>query len=86
MGQLVRNSFSQKGKYSVAIKREAGIDTRGSYYMNGNTAKKIEVQAENTALKNEQYADPKKWHKQDTTWALSLFGTAIGAGGALFTD
>ena len=26
--------------------------------MNGNTAKKIEVQAENTAL-NEQYADPK---------------------------
>ena len=48
--------------------------------MNGNTAKKIEVQAENNALKNEQYADPKKWHKQDTTWALSLFGTAIGAG------
>ncbi|MEC2256020.1 septum formation initiator, partial [Bacillus cereus] len=48
--------------------------------MNGNTAKKIEVQAENTARKNEQYADPKKWHKQDTTWALSLFGTAIGAG------
>ena len=48
--------------------------------MNGNTAKKIEVQAENTALNNEQYADPKKWHKQDTTWALSLFGTAIGAG------
>ncbi len=28
--------------------------------MNGNTAKKIEVQAENTARKNEQYADPKK--------------------------
>lgn len=66
-------------------KRDAGIDTRGSYYMNGNTAKKIEVQAENTALNNEQYADPKKWHKQDTTWALSLFGTAIGAG-CSFTD
>ncbi len=54
--------------------------------MNGNTAKKIEVQAENTARKNEQYADPKKWHKQDTTWALSLFGTAIGAGVLFFTD
>ncbi|PFM55113.1 septum formation initiator, partial [Bacillus cereus] len=48
--------------------------------MNGNTAKKIEFQAENTAVKNEKYLDPKKWHKQDTTWALSLFGTAIGAG------
>ncbi|MCY9527264.1 septum formation initiator, partial [Paenibacillus larvae] len=34
----------------------------------------------NTAVKNENYLDPKKWHKQDTTWALSLFGTAIGAG------
>ncbi|WP_043891399.1 aromatic amino acid transport family protein [Paenibacillus sp. Aloe-11] len=48
--------------------------------MNGNTAKKIEFQAENTAVKNEKYPEPKKWHKQDTTWALSLFGTAIGAG------
>ncbi|MDR4302054.1 septum formation initiator [Bacillus mycoides] len=48
--------------------------------MNGNTAKKIEFQAENNAVKNENYLDPKKWHKQDTTWALSLFGTAIGAG------
>ncbi|MGE7630748.1 septum formation initiator, partial [Bacillus paramycoides] len=48
--------------------------------MNGNTAKNIEFQAENAAVKNEQYLDPKKWHKQDTTWALSLFGTAIGAG------
>ncbi|MGG2067362.1 amino acid permease [Bacillus sp. S14(2024)] len=48
--------------------------------MNGNTAKNIEFQAENTAVKNEKYPDPKKWHKQDTTWALSLFGTAIGAG------
>ncbi|MFI8707832.1 septum formation initiator, partial [Bacillus sp. NPDC077411] len=48
--------------------------------MNGNTAKTIEFQAENTAVKNEKYPDPKKWHKQDTTWALSLFGTAIGAG------
>jgi len=41
--------------------------------MNVNTA-------ENTAEKNKKYPDPKKWHKQDTTWALSLFGTAIGAG------
>lgn len=40
--------------------------------MNGNTAKTIEFQAENTAVKNEKYPDPKKWHKQDTTWALSL--------------
>lgn len=48
--------------------------------MNGNTAKKLGFQAENTAVKNENYLDPKKWHKQDTTWALSLFGTAIGAG------
>ncbi|HDR7589138.1 septum formation initiator [Bacillus mycoides] len=48
--------------------------------MNGNTAKNIEFQADNTAVKNEKYPDPKKWHKQDTTWALSLFGTAIGAG------
>ncbi|WP_068497889.1 aromatic amino acid transport family protein [Paenibacillus kribbensis] len=48
--------------------------------MNGNAAKKIEFQAENTAVKNEKYPEPKKWNKQDTTWALSLFGTAIGAG------
>ncbi|WP_179031024.1 amino acid permease [Paenibacillus kribbensis] len=48
--------------------------------MNGNTAKKIEFQAEDTAVENEKYPEPKKWHKQDTTWALSLFGTAIGAG------
>ncbi|HDR8054808.1 TPA: septum formation initiator, partial [Bacillus cereus] len=48
--------------------------------MDGNTAKNIEFQADNTAVKNEKYLDPKKWHKQDTTWALSLFGTAIGAG------
>ncbi|MFJ8259808.1 aromatic amino acid transport family protein [Peribacillus asahii] len=48
--------------------------------MHGNTAKKIELQAESTAVINEKYLDPKKWHKQDTTWALSLFGTAIGAG------
>ncbi|MDQ0492491.1 aromatic amino acid transport family protein [Paenibacillus brasilensis] len=48
--------------------------------MNGNTAKKVEFQPENTAVKNGKYPDPKKWHKQDTTWALSLFGTAIGAG------
>ncbi|MEC0181234.1 aromatic amino acid transport family protein [Paenibacillus peoriae] len=48
--------------------------------MNGNAAKKIEFQAENTAVRNEKYPEPKKWNKQDTTWALSLFGTAIGAG------
>ncbi|MGW9530169.1 aromatic amino acid transport family protein [Paenibacillus terrae] len=48
--------------------------------MNGSTAKKIEFQAENTPVKNEKFPEPKKWHKQDTTWALSLFGTAIGAG------
>ncbi|WP_417896723.1 aromatic amino acid transport family protein, partial [Bacillus toyonensis] len=49
--------------------------------MNGNTAKNIEFQADNTvAVKNDKYPDPKKWNKQDTTWALSLFGTAIGAG------
>ncbi|WP_144514750.1 aromatic amino acid transport family protein [Bacillus thuringiensis] len=48
--------------------------------MNGNTAKNIEFQADTTAVTNEKYLDPKKWHKQDTTWALSLFGTAIGAG------
>lgn len=48
--------------------------------MIGNTAKKVEFQPENTAVKNGKYPDPKKWHKQDTTWALSLFGTAIGAG------
>ena len=53
--------------------------------MNGNTAKKIEVQAENTALNNEQYADPKKWHKQDTTWALSLFELQLEQG-CSFTD
>ncbi|MFE7083449.1 aromatic amino acid transport family protein [Priestia megaterium] len=41
--------------------------------MEGNAAKEISV-------KNEEFLDPKKWYKQDTTWALSLFGTAIGAG------
>ncbi|NMM64434.1 septum formation initiator [Clostridium sp. P21] len=35
---------------------------------------------ENASEKKEKLLDPKKWHKQDTTWALSLFGTAIGAG------
>ncbi|TCZ77080.1 septum formation initiator [Paenibacillus albiflavus] len=48
--------------------------------MSGNAVKKLEFTAENTAGTNEKYPDPKKWHKQDTTWALSLFGTAIGAG------
>jgi len=47
--------------------------------MSGNTARKLEYY-EDPSLKNENYPDPKKWHKQDTTWALSLFGTAIGAG------
>ena len=36
--------------FQNGVQRDAGIDTRG-YYMNGNTAKKIEVQAENTARK-----------------------------------
>lgn len=48
--------------------------------MNGNTAEKLEFAAEDTTGKIEKYPDPKKWHKQDTTWALGLFGTAIGAG------
>lgn len=42
--------------------------------MYGNAAEKIVVENEKLL------PDPKKWHKQDTTWALSLFGTAIGAG------
>lgn len=48
--------------------------------MNVNTAERLKFIAENTAETNEKYLDPKKWNKQDTTWALSLFGTAIGAG------
>ncbi|WP_043931107.1 aromatic amino acid transport family protein [Bacillus sp. EB01] len=47
--------------------------------MYGNTARKLDYQPESTEVEK-QYPDPKKWHKQDTTWALSLFGTAIGAG------
>lgn len=50
MGQLVRNSFSEKGIF-VRCKERCRNRYKGSYYMNGNTAKKIEVQAENTALK-----------------------------------
>jgi serine transporter len=46
--------------------------------MYGNTARKLDYQVEQPEEK--KYPDPKKWHKQDTTWALSLFGTAIGAG------
>lgn len=49
-GQLVRNSFSGKGIF-VRCKERCRNRYKGSYYMNGNTAKKIEVQAENTALK-----------------------------------
>lgn len=45
--------------------------------MQGNTAEKIFVEP---VAPEQKYPDPKKWHKQDTTWALSLFGTAIGAG------
>ena len=48
--------------------------------MHGNTAKKLELPIEDTSVKHERLPDPNKWHKQDTTWALSLFGTAIGAG------
>lgn len=29
---------------------------------------------------SKEYKNPNKWHNQDTTWAMSLFGTAIGAG------
>jgi serine transporter len=47
-------------------------------YMYGNAARNIEVEEE--YLPEPNLPDPKKWHKQDTTWALSLFGTAIGAG------
>lgn len=53
--------------------------------MNGNTAKNIEFQADNTAVKNEKYLDPKKWHKQDTTWALSLLEQQLEQGYS-FTD
>ncbi|MGE8020633.1 aromatic amino acid transport family protein [Peribacillus frigoritolerans] len=42
-----------------------------------NTAENV---SENITVKKEKLPDHKKWHKQDTTWALSLFGTAIGAG------
>lgn len=47
--------------------------------MYGNAAENIAVE-ENIPVKDKKLPDPKKWHKQDTTWALSLFGTAIGAG------
>ncbi|WP_148629802.1 amino acid permease [Bacillus sp. E214] len=48
--------------------------------MHGNTAKKLELPVEDHSVIQENFPDAKKWHKQDTTWALSLFGTAIGAG------
>lgn len=44
--------------------------------MNGSTSRQLDYHVEET----EQYLDPNKWNKQDTTWALSLFATAIGAG------
>ena len=43
--------------------------------MSGNAARAHQPQE--TVKK---YKDPNKWHMQDTTWAMSLFGTAIGAG------
>ncbi|WP_342429188.1 aromatic amino acid transport family protein [Neobacillus sp. FSL H8-0543] len=45
--------------------------------MHGNTARQLDYQS---PISEQTLPDPKKWHKQDTTWALSLFGTAIGAG------
>ena len=53
--------------------------------MNGNTAKKIEVQAENTALKMSNMQIRKSGISRILHVRLSLFGTAIGAG-ASFTD
>lgn len=46
--------------------------------MSQNAAKVQEF--EHTTEELHQYKDPNKWHMQDTTWAMSLFGTAIGAG------
>lgn len=46
--------------------------------MSQSTARAYE--AETTVKDVKQYKDPNKWHMQDTTWAMSLFGTAIGAG------
>lgn len=48
--------------------------------MYGNTARQLEDQNPAEIIADKNLLDPKKWHKQDTTWALSLFGTAIGAG------
>jgi serine transporter len=45
--------------------------------MAGSTARQLNYQ---DPISEQNLPDPKKWHKQDTTWALSLFGTAIGAG------
>lgn len=46
--------------------------------MSHNAAKVREY--DNTVKDVKEYKDPNKWHMQDTTWAMSLFGTAIGAG------
>jgi len=46
--------------------------------MSQNAAKVQEF--EDIKEKHHQYKDPNKWYMQDTTWAMSLFGTAIGAG------
>ncbi|MGX4670479.1 aromatic amino acid transport family protein [Cerasibacillus sp. JNUCC 74] len=46
--------------------------------MSQSAAKVHEVKKTTEDVK--QYKDPNKWHMQDTTWAMSLFGTAIGAG------
>lgn len=32
------------------------------------------------------YKDPNKWHRQDTTWALSFFRYSHWSGGSFFTD
>ena len=46
--------------------------------MSESAAKVLEAEKPVENVKN--YKDPNKWHMQDTTWAMSLFGTAIGAG------
>lgn len=38
------------------------------------------VRVEEVEQQSTQYKDPNKWYMQDTTWMMSLFGTAIGAG------
>nr|WP_278002883.1 aromatic amino acid transport family protein [Bacillus thuringiensis] len=80
MAHYISYSFFKNGLYSYILKRELRIGHKEELLYGWEYCKNIEFQADNTAVKNEKYLDPKKWHKQDTTWALSLFGTAIGAG------